>query len=268
MFGWFRGKACCPVEPDRRAWLVGRTRWLIGEFGLEAARQAEVILPSEQFFPEAYDASPEAGRVLFDRVSHYLRIDPTGIDLLFWEEHAPTVDERDLSGGAAGLYEGSTLGTRISLEASALADPLLLVATAAHELAHVLLLGQGRLTDEEPDHEELTDLLTIYLGFGVFTANSRVRDRSMRHGHVESWSIRRLGYLDQASVGFALALWGRLREERSPVWANHLCADVRAVFNQASRWLAENGDALLDPSTGAPVSLSDDELPPGFGKGR
>src|SRR2546429_487799 len=82
-----------------------------------------------------------------------------------------------------------------------------LAATAAHELGHVLLLGQGRLSPDAEDHEQLTDLLTVFLGLGVFTANTRVRSASSHEGLTESFSIRRLGYLGQPQTGYALALF-------------------------------------------------------------
>jgi hypothetical protein len=260
MFGWFRSKATSPVESAERAWLEGRTRWLISEFGLDKARTTKMILPTPEFFPDAYDASHEAGRVLFGRTCRYAGINPDGLELHFFQTRNPfATGDFTQSEGAAGLYEGGRFATRIQIDEASLADPLMMVATASHELAHVLLLGQGRLTGNEPDHEEITDLLTIYLGFGIFTANSRVRDRSTHVGTSEHWSINRLGYLRQPQVGYALALWARLRGEDALPWSAHLCADVRAYFKQAVKWLAQNGDSVLDPQTGSPAPLSDDE---------
>jgi hypothetical protein len=265
MFGWFRSKPTCPVPPPARAWLESRTRWLVGEFGLAAARNAAAILPIPEFFPEKYDASAEAGRVLFDRVCRFMRINPEGMTLHFFESARPLMNDGfHTSHGAAGLYEDGYDGVRIRIDAKALEDPLSLVATAAHELSHVLLLGQGRLTGNERDHEEITDLLTVYLGLGVFTANTRVRDQSRSDATSVSWSISKLGYLGQPEIGYALALWARLREETKPAWRSALCADVRAYFDQGVRWLDAEGDSVLDAKTGSPTPLSDDETPPGF----
>jgi hypothetical protein len=47
-----------------------------------------------------------------------------------------------------------------------------LVATLAHELGHVILLRPGLVKANEADMEPLNDLLTVFLGFGVFNANS------------------------------------------------------------------------------------------------
>ena len=102
----------------------------------------------------------------------------------------------------------------------------------------------------------------------MFTANTRVRDRTVRDGPGERWNISTLGYLGIPETGYALALFARLREEESPAWARELCPDVRSVFKQSARWLRQEGDTLIDEQTGAPTMLSDDELPPGFGPRR
>lgn len=267
MFGWFRRKPTCPVAPPARAWIESRTRWLVGEFGLAAARKAVVILPTPEFFPEKYDASDKAGRVLFDRVCRSMHISPAGLTLQFFDSGKPILNQGFIqSHNAVGLYQEDSGGVRIRIDARALEDPLALGAIAAHELSHLLLLGQRRLTGYERDHEGITDLLTVYLGLGVFTANTRVRDRSTRSAATESWSISKLGYLDQPEIGYALALWARLREEPNPAWRSALCADVRAYFDQGVRWLAAEGDSVLDANTNAPTQLSDDEAPPGFEK--
>jgi hypothetical protein len=39
--------------------------------------------------------------------------------------------------------------------------PKALVATIAHELGHVLLLGDGRVATQQQDHEPLIYLLTV-----------------------------------------------------------------------------------------------------------
>ena len=263
MFGWF--KASNPVEEKDSRWVESRLRWLAAEFGVEAARAAKVVLPTPEFFPEAYEPIPTGGTMLFRSVCRYLRIDPTPIEVRFYtERRMPTGLGFESHQGSAGLYQGGSLGTLIQFESSTLQDPLAFVATAAHELSHLLLLGQGRLTGEEPDHEELTDLLTVYLGFGVFTANSRVRSSAGHDGVNESWSIRKLGYLSQPRTGYALAVFAQLRGENDPPWERELCADVRLVCRKARRWLKQEGRDPLAPDASGGMLLSDDEVPPGF----
>jgi hypothetical protein len=264
MFGWFQ--PTCPVPDEEKSWTEQRMRWLAGHFGLDRLRQATVILPTPEFFPEPYAATEADGRVLFRRVCRYLNVDPEPLQLEFYTEKAPLPGLGDyFHEGTAGLYLESGWARQIRLERSTLADPLVLVATAAHEVAH-LLLGSDSTVERDADHERLTDLATIYTGFGVFTANSRIRSQAGHDGLAESWSIRRLGYLNQPTVGYALALFAWIRGEENPAWAGHLCADVKAPFRSGLRFLRKTGAALFDPEKGAFPMSSDDELPPGFEK--
>jgi len=54
--------------------------------------------------------------------------------------------------------------------------------------------------------EPLTDLLTVFLGFGVFTANAAFRIEQHQDGRSQGWSARRQGYLSEEEFGYALAV--------------------------------------------------------------
>src|SRR5207244_3098696 len=141
---------------------------------------------------------------------------------------------------------------RIWVDVGNLADPLALVATLAHELGHVLLLGQARISTQEEDHEPLTDLLTVFLGLGIFTANSVLQEKYWHAGAVSGWQIGRRGYLHMPEFGYALALFAWAREEADPPWSNELRADVHSAFVAGSRFLAETGPGLFAPATSGP----------------
>src|SRR5262249_54398499 len=127
-------------------------------------------------------------------------------------------------------------------------DPLAMVATMAHELGHVLLLGQGRVSADVEDHEPLTDLLTVFLGLGIFTANSVLREHYWDAGAVSGWSMGRSGYLTMAMYGYALSLFAWMRGEVQPSWAKELRLDVRSAFKEGLRFLEETGDSLCKPA--------------------
>jgi hypothetical protein len=113
------------------------------------------------------------------------------------------------------------------------------VGTLAHELGHVHLLGHGRVSDQAADHEPLTDLLTVYLGMGIFTANSVIREHYWHEGQVWGWNIGRSGYLGMPDFGYAFARFARARVEEGAEWVSELRLDVRSAFKQAMRFLAE-----------------------------
>ena len=118
----------------------------------------------------------------------------------------------------------------------AAARPVALVATIAHELGHVRLLDEGRISADQRDHEPLTDLLTVYFGLGVFTANAAFDFRQGRTG----WSYQRLGYLTEQMYGYALACYAHLRGETAPRWARHLDTNPRGYLKQSLRYLERN----------------------------
>jgi hypothetical protein len=135
------------------------------------------------------------------------------------------------------VYEPIAGKSRIWIETGNLADPLALVATMAHELAHVHLLGRGRISAEAEDHEPLTDLLTVYFGMGVISANSVIREKNWRMGNISGWSIGRFGYLGMSEYGYALARYARARQEDGAAWSGELRLDVRSAFKDAVRFL-------------------------------
>jgi len=62
-FGWWKPK--CSAGFREKAWVETRMRWLGEQLGMERLTRCQVILPTEEFFPDAYDATPEAaGRLL------------------------------------------------------------------------------------------------------------------------------------------------------------------------------------------------------------
>jgi hypothetical protein len=149
------------------------------------------------------------------------------------------VAERGARGG-----DKDGLQMLVALRSTLLKDPVPLVATVAHELGHVILLGGGLMDPRAADHEPLTDLLTVFLGFGIFTANSAARFRQFQDERRHGWSMQRLGYLPQEVYGYALARFAAARGENKPRWARHLSPNVRSFFKRSTAWLAKNPTSI------------------------
>jgi len=66
-----------------------------------------------------------------------------------------------------------------------------------HELSHIKLLEEKRMYE---DDEELTDLLSVFFGLGIFSVNA-VMPVSSNAG------LHKLGFLTPAIYGYAHALW-------------------------------------------------------------
>lgn len=237
-----------PLDPEQQQWLDGRFAWLLDQFGHDAPAKARVVLPTPEFFPDPYEGHLEDARAMLARICGYMNVEPARLHLFLFD----TVRGSHIhdSSAPAGLYVGdhgagyypAPAGARppaqLGIEARQLADPTALAATFAHEVGHEILLGQNRIAADESDHEPLTDLLTVFLGMGIFNANATVHDRGWSSGTWAGWSTSRLGYLDQRMFGYALARFAHARGERNPPWARHIRSDVRAPMAQALRYLA------------------------------
>ena len=219
--------------------------WLLEEFGSDTFRRVTVVLPTDEFFPDSYSADEEDARALLDRVCEYMSVNPDLIELEFFDDENRRA-AKDLvyaeasSDVPSGHYQKRRDKFVVSLESSQLIDPMNLVATIAHELGHVRLLGEGRVHGGFEDHEPLTDLLTVFFGLGVFTANSAFSFDASSQG----WQAQTRGYLSEEMFGYALALFALMRGERNPAWSRYLEGTVSTFFKNSLKYLEKTGDAV------------------------
>jgi hypothetical protein len=236
MLRWLLGPKC-PVNVREKVWTERRMNWLVEQFGIERMLQAEVVLPTPEYFPDHYQGTHDDVRRMLDRLCFYMQIDPARLDLEFFTEQD---DPR-----ALGMYIPDERLT-IAVRDTEVDDPESLAGVLAHELAHVLLLGDGRLTTETEDHEYLTDLLPVYLGMGIFVANAVLRE-NLSTGP----ALRGQGYLAARHYGFAFALFAWRRNEYNPAWKRYLRLDVREPFEQSLHYLRKTGDSFFQPGKAA-----------------
>jgi hypothetical protein len=247
MFGLFRPS--CPCDPAAKAWVEERLQWLVEEFDDTCLSGRPVILPTPEFFPDPYDGSKKAVRALLDRVCDYMGVVPDLVAMKLVSD-AGQIWLVNESGqylpGAAGTYSEGKRKYIIRIDESGLSDPMGLVGTMAHELAHVRLLGEGRIMREVFDNELLTDLTAVAFGLGVFLANTP-RNWDSQLGNWPGSDLRRPEYMSPPMFGYALAHLAWFWEESKPEWVRHLRWSVRGEFKQALRFLEQTGDSAFKP---------------------
>jgi hypothetical protein len=228
----------CPVDLREQKWIEESMAWFRTKFGEGPLRQ-NVVLPTPDFFPGPYSGTAADIKPLVERICEYAAVDANMISTELYGDSA----EADLarvsgltyrSASIAGHYRKEAGRAIIGIDQTLVSTPERLIATIAHELGHVRLDGHG---GDRADHEPLTDLLTVYLGMGIFTANASFDYRR------DNWrqSTRRLGYLTEPMFGYGLACYAWLRDERQPPWATFLDTNPRAFLKRGLRYLADNG---------------------------
>jgi hypothetical protein len=210
----------------RRRWIRSSMNWLVAEFGRDVLLRP-IVLPDE-LIPAGYDGSLAAAVELCERVADRMEL-PAGRCALSFGLVGDDVRRpayRGVVKEQGGRWLRGADGNEIQLAPSLVADPVALIAIYAHEAGHELLLGGDRISfARRPDHESLTDLLTVFYGLGIFTANAAYERRPRPNGRGKQPLAR--GYLREAALSDALAYYALLRGERHPDWDRHLDPPVR-----------------------------------------
>jgi hypothetical protein len=227
--------ARCPVDDDERDWIEASMDWFADEFGRDVLDEPP-LLPSHDLFAEGV-GSVNPTRALLTRVCERMRVDPGRIKLIVEDAdpHAEVLAHLPMYSaswdGAAGHFRQRDGRTVITVAVDE--EPVRIVAVLAHEVAHERLLGEGRIASSRRDNEPLTDLLTVFFGLGIFSANAAFEHTQ---GH-DGWRSRSLGYLSERMYGYALARYAWLRGELRPDWSRDLDVNPRAYVKQGLRYL-------------------------------
>lgn len=241
----------CPVSEQNRLWLEEAFLVLIEFFG-ENMQQRKVLIPYYADFPVRYDGTEQSAWETMKIVATQMEVPFDSIELFFYDDRVEQVDSGSPFGrgiflesgdgekSSSGLYwgQGENGKYEIWLNYKGLSQPENLVATIAHEIAHIKLLGENRIED---NNEHLTDLTTVIFGLGVFNANAAFQTFSgFRY---RGWQSQ--GYLSQPQWGYALATFAYARGEKSPAWINHLTPNVKGDFLQAQQFIEDNPELVF-----------------------
>ncbi len=253
MFGLFsKRQPECPIDVNTRLWMEQAFVWLVQEFGPNNLLAKPMLFPTTEHFPIPYDGSKDSFIQTAHIVARQMEIDLQQLNLDLYNESVQEIksdygfsmftqpDETSEIPLAAGLYFGKNETGKfdVFIEKNNLLDPEKLVATLAHEFAHIKLLGEKQVPFND---ESLTDLTTVIFGIGVFNANCAFRE--IKNFYVRGHST--LGYLKQREWGYALALYAYFRQENNPGWINHLTPNIRSDFKKSTAFIYANRDKIF-----------------------
>jgi Zn-dependent peptidase ImmA (M78 family) len=240
------GKPRLPIGDEIREWVDCTFARLEHLLGSERMLQARVLLPTQDDFPDRFDGTQDTLPQMVARVAQHMQVPPEAIVIELYDDASQQflatvpMAERE-SHVPAGFYQARDDGKAVvAVHRQKLKEPLALVATIAHELGHVILLGGGLVDREAKDMEPMNDLLTVFLGMGVFTANASFQFSQFTETYGQGWRAQRQGYLPEPVFGYALARFAHERGEVRPDWAKFLSTNVRTYFKHSAEWLRAN----------------------------
>jgi|TARA_R110000796_G_scaffold1996_2_gene8013 hypothetical protein len=200
------------LDEDVEAFHVLCWAWLLKcTGGREALRETPLVLPTPDFFPPTDSSGHERAEFIFEHVRDLAGMSEWPVQLVPQAELAgrvSTLGRVQHSGTAAGTFSHTGNSGQITYDPSHVHTPVKLIATFAHELSHYLNEG---FQEAPPGGWELiepaTDVTSVFLGFGVFGANSAFEFIQTQDFESQGWSSEKFGYLSLDEWAFNLAIF-------------------------------------------------------------
>jgi hypothetical protein len=198
----------------------------------------QLALPNNELFIQAKTASD-----LFNAVKEIAGLADWHVILEKGEareaQSSPSLVEGAFSENyALGTFsvEGNTPVIRYN--PSLLKNPDALIATFAHELAHLLIDGIGNPPGGHDLHEHATDCAAVYLGFGIFLANGARNFEQFQEAGMHGWRADASGYLSENTLVTALAIFEDVFGI-SKGSEDFLKSYLKSDYSKAKRYLAK-----------------------------
>ncbi|MEP2669552.1 MAG: hypothetical protein ABJH04_11180 [Cyclobacteriaceae bacterium] len=249
----FFGKPKPTVTQEDKEWIEDAFLWLEQEYTREYLKSVRVIEPTKEFFPINFKGTEENANELATIICDYMGIKDAEINFHYFSDQpleltdgiSTTQNETGSkleNKGALGTYsETGFKKYSIGLELGLLSKSTNLIATIAHELSHLVLLGEGRLSEND---EELTDLNCIALGFGIFICNSIFSFNQWQGSSHQGWQAQRSGYIPEEVATYALALMAEYQSMTDLSWTQYLNPSPKKMFDKNIKYLKTTTDEI------------------------
>ncbi len=214
MFSLFKSK---PLLADTdQLFQIECYKWLITNFKKrEHYKDVRIILPTNDFFPVQEMGKDKLPQKLFEQVKAYCGLSHLSIRLVEQNPSpdfvvSPTVVVQNVETNPLGTFSIDDNDIVITYNPD-ISNPQELIATFAHELSHYWV----QLFDTPPpggndNMEFATDLCAIFLGFGIFIANSVFHFEQYTDIDSQGWSSSQSGYLTEQECSYALAIFMKI----------------------------------------------------------
>ena len=228
-----------PITLEDKEWVDADLNWLRAELSEEHFLGIRTITPTRYFYDRTWDGTEEDAHFILTRTLELMVVEDPEVKLEFYTDSPIEMQDggtlsspADISGkweSAAGTYEQNEREKIISIETGQLKNTISLVSTIAHEVAHIILLGENRIDEND---EYLTDLTAITYGFGIFLGNSRFNYANNNSG----WSMNSQGYLPEQIIAYAMA-WLSFQRNENTAYDNFLSSSMKKYFTQSLEYL-------------------------------
>lgn len=209
--------------------------------GIDKFNDAEIVLPTKNPRPSGTSYSIEELRDIKFAFYSQLEFDAVPLDITIGNFADPEQ-----------TYAFNNSNDRLKIARHLLDDHQDLVATTLQALSYFYIQSRA---DNEPDlfysNSEtwpwLSDLLPIFLGWGIFGANTTISTKKVTSGTWESWRVSKHRHLPSRMYGYALALFAWGHGQTSLTWTGILRPDAKEAFRKSINYLVKTNDTVFKP---------------------
>jgi len=241
------------IDESAAQWLFDCYAWALQQFDAQLFRDKTVlVLPNDRFFPGRVDSVEGLASLIFDRVKEYAAV-----------SHWPTqlVDDRQCSApqqahllisgsirdGRGTMAEQGEASQRLVVpyDPALVNNPEAMIASLSHQVAHYMAgLAESPPPGGEPSWAQATEVLAVFLGFGLMFANSAFNVRIQSCGSCGGPAADRQSFLSQYDTTYALAIFCVLKGIPNREVVPHLKASLRGFYKKAVKEVSANEAAL------------------------
>jgi hypothetical protein len=239
---------------DEADYLLAGLANLIRQRGIETFVSAPILLAEPRFFPDALEARAGGASVLLRRLLAYAGLAPKRLDIeLFGDDDRGQVvgDEPARDHVAAWFMDIDDGVYRFGVREAELRDEQSLIGTLGHEVAHAYRHHHRLVVPNSSIEEQLTDLTTVYLGFGAFTLESSYQFKTGHYsptGEQLAYEWQARGYLRPGQLGYLLgaqlAARGAREDLREQVLSS-LSSNQADCVRRAEQLLSADREGLM-----------------------
>lgn len=240
---------------EEQSWLLDALADLCAARGSQCLLESPILEPNNRWFPDPFTPDIRGVHKLALRLLLYAGLSSFRPRVVTYINPEVELSSPARPGfppgwrhdGAAAFFAGFDAEECLfGVNERYLEDPDQLVGMMCHEVSHAWRCHHGLRVEDRDTEELLTDVSTVYLGFGILTVNSAYQYRSGRLAgtlSIMTWSHARGGYLTPEAMSFLLAVQAvvrRLRRRQMARIRNQLEPNQAASFKVATEHLAKH----------------------------
>ena len=241
------------LDEESVEWLFGIYAWALKNFDAHVFyNETILVVPSNEYFPGREDSIDGMAALMFDKVKEYAglkhwpcRLEPLSTSC---QTETPGIMLQGALRGSAGIIAENVAEENrlpVRYDPRQVTNPEAMIASFAHTLADYLAsMAAEPPPGSEENWPQVTEILAVFMGFGLMFANSAFVYRNVACGSCQPRRIERRSYLSQYDTTYALAIFSVLKGIPNQQVLKHLKKSLRPYYKKAVKDILRHSDQL------------------------